>query len=82
MVGNKSYENTTVWEENRWNETTHKGPHLLLVKMNIVGETELVMINLKNLEDAGPELLNLRISPNTSLKEREQVRVLVINAKN
>ena len=50
--------------------------------MNTVEETELDMKNLKNLKDAGPELQTLRISPDRSLKVREEVRVLVIEAKN
>ena len=62
-------------------EEDNKGPRPLLVKMNSVEETELVMTNLKNLEDVGPEVQNLRISPDRSLKKREEVRVLVIKAK-
>ena len=63
-------------------EEDKKSPCPLLVKTNTVEETELVMEFLKNLRDAGPELQNLRISPDRSLKEREEVRVLVMKAKN
>ena len=50
-------------------EEDNKGPRPLLVKMNTVEETELVMTNLKSLEDAGPEVQNSRISPDRSLKK-------------
>ena len=61
-------------------EENNKGPRPLLGKMNTVKEMEVVMKNLKNLKDAGPELQNLRSSPERSLKERK-VTVLVMKAK-
>ena len=63
-------------------EEDNKGPRPLLVKMNTVEETELVMKNLKNLKEPGPELQNLRISPDRSLNERQELKVLVMKAKN
>ena len=63
-------------------EEDNKGPRPLLVKNNTLEETELVMKSLKNLNDSEPELQNLGISTDRSLKEREEVRVLVMKAKN
>ena len=63
-------------------EEDNKGPRPLLVKINTVEETELVMKSLKNLNESEPELQNLGISTDRSLKEREEVRVLVMKAKN
>ena len=69
MVGNKTYEKCyrlvriPIEEDN-------KGPRPLLVKMNTVEETELVMENLKNLKDAGPELQSVGNSPDRSLRTR------------
>ena len=63
-------------------EEDNKGPRPLFLKMNTIEETELVMKNLKNLKDAGPELQNLRISPDRSITEREEVRIVVMKAKN
>ena len=45
--------------------------------MNTVEETKLVMKKLKNLKHARPDLQNLRISPDRSVKDREEVRVLM-----
>ena len=54
----------------------------MLIEMNTVEETQLVTKNLTNLKVARPELQNLRISTDRSLKERKEVRIFVIKANN
>ena len=41
-----------------------------------------VLSSLKNLRDADPKLKTIRVSPDLSLQEREEVRILVQEAKN
>ena len=60
--------------------TEHHRP--LMVTLNNSSESETVMKNLRKLKNAPDELRNLRISPDRSRKEREEVRNLIQRAKN
>ena len=60
--------------------TEHHRP--LMVTLNNSSEVETVMKNLRKLKNAPDELRNLRISPDRSMKEREEVRNLIQRAKN
>ena len=53
-----------------------------MVTLNNSSEVETVMKNLRKLKNAPDELRNLRISPDRSMKEREEVRNLIQRAKN
>ena len=53
-----------------------------MVTLNNSSEMETVMKNLRKLKNAPDELRNLKISPDRSIKEREEVRSLIQRAKN
>ena len=54
----------------------------LLLTFDDPGIAELAMKNLNKLKDAPTELKLLRITPDRSMKEREEVRNLILQAKN
>ena len=54
----------------------------ILVSFQNIDQVASFMSNLNHLKDAEPELKNLRVSPDRSLKERENVRQLLQEAKN
>ena len=60
--------------------TEHHRP--LMVTFNNSSDVETVMKNLRKLKNAPDELRNLRISPDRSMKEREEVRILIQRVKN
>ena len=60
--------------------TEHHRP--LMVTLNNSSEVETVLKNLRKLKNAPDELRNLKISPDRSMKEREEVRNLIQWTKN
>ena len=52
-----------------------------MVTLNNSSEVETVMKILRKLKNAPDEVRNLRISPNRSMKEREEVRNLIQREK-